>query len=149
MAVEQLQRVADWEQQKEDQCAHAFYQAQQYLQQQQQRLDSIEQYRLEYINGIRRHGQEGFDAQKYTQHLSFVAQLDSACQQQNTVISQAILVAEQRKQEWLKQQRKRKAMEHLIAKKRHEQAVRLDKFEQQQMDEFALQRFIRKTTTRV
>lgn len=145
MAIEQLQRVADWEQQKEDQCAHSFYQAQQYLQQQQQRLESIERYRLEYINGIRNQGQSGFDAQKYTQHLSFVAQLDSACQQQNTVISQAILVADQRKQAWLTQQRKRKAIEHLIDKQRSEQAARLEKQEQQQMDEFALQRFVRKS----
>ncbi|WP_100642120.1 flagellar export protein FliJ [Alteromonas facilis] len=143
MANEQLQKVADWERQKEERCAGAFHLAQQYVQQQRDRLSSIERYRIEYIQSITQNGQSGLQARTYTQHLSFVAQLDQACHQQNKIISQAILVADQRKQEWLVQQRKRKAIEHVIEKKRLAREHRLAKYEQQQADEFALQRFIR------
>ncbi|WP_100655802.1 flagellar export protein FliJ [Alteromonas flava] len=143
MSQHQLQKVADWEQQKEDRCASAFHQAQQYLQQQQQRLNNIEQYRKEYIETITANGKGGLGARTYTQHLSFVAQLDQACQQQNTVISQAILVVDQRKREWLGQQRKRKAIEFVIEQKQLAKAKRIERLEQQQADEYALQRFIR------
>lgn len=144
MAAAQLQKVADWEQQKEDKCAQDFHQAQQYLQQQRMRLESIERYRLEYINSISQVGKSGFDAKKYTQHLNFVAQLDNACQQQNSVISQAILVADQRKQTWLAQQRKRRAIEYLIEKQQQQLAAREAKLEQLQLDEFALQSHLRR-----
>ena len=144
MSASQLERVAQWEQNKEDKCAQDFQQAQQYLLQQQQRLDSIEQYRTEYLANIAAQGSSGLGARDYTQQLSFVAQLDSACQQQNQVISQAILVADQRKHAWLAQQRKRKAVEFLIEKKQKAQAVKVAKHEQQLLDEFALQSFLRK-----
>lgn len=143
MATHQLERVAQWEQDKEDQCAKLFQQAQQYLFEQQQRLDNIERYRIEYLGNIQNHGSVGFGARDYTQQLSFVAQLDSACVQQNQVISQAILVADQRKQAWLAQQRKRKAVDYLIEKKKLEQIRRAEKQEQLLLDEFALQSFLR------
>jgi len=143
MATNQLERVAQWEQDKEDRCAKVFQQAQQYLFEQQQRLDNLERYRLEYLDGIQNHSSLGFGARGYTQKLSFVAQLDNACIQQNQVISQAILVADQRKQAWLAQQRKRKAVEYLIDKKRKEQIRRAEKQEQQLLDEFALHSFLR------
>lgn len=143
MATNQLERVAQWEQDKEDRCAQQFQQAQQYLFEQQQRLDNIERYRLEYLDNIQNHGSAGLGARDYTQKLSFVAQLDSACVQQNQVISQAILVVDQRKQAWLAQQRKRKAVEYLIDKKRKEQIRKSEKLEQHLLDEFALHSFLR------
>ena len=45
MATDQLERVAQWEKDKEDQCAKVFQQAQQYLFEHQQRLGNIERYR--------------------------------------------------------------------------------------------------------
>ncbi|MBT0584918.1 flagellar export protein FliJ [Alteromonas oceanisediminis] len=144
MSTQQLERVAQWEQDKEDRCAQDFHQAQQYLQQQRQRLENLELYRREYLGNIQQQGQAGFGARSYTQYLTFVGQLDSACQQQNQVISQAILVAEQRKKAWLAQQRKRKAVEHLIQKKRTAALAKAERHEQALLDEFALQSFLRK-----
>ena len=143
MSTNQLERVAQWEQDKEDRFARDFQQAQQYLFEQRQRLENIELYRREYLTNIQNTGTAGLGARDYTQQLSFVGQLDSACQQQNQVISQAILVAEQRKQAWLVQQRKRKAVEFLIDKKHKQQIIRQEKQEQQLLDEFALQSYLR------
>lgn len=145
MADEQLILVAQWEQQKEQHCAQQYHQAQQYMLQQKTRLESVEHYRREYIDSISRAGENGFDAKQYSQHLAFVSQLDNACQQQSQILSQAVLVAEQRKQEWLNQQRKRKAIEHVIEKKAHARRVRAERLEQAQLDEFAIQRFVRAT----
>ena len=143
MSTQQLQRVAQWEQEKEDRCAQDFHQAQQHLHQQQQRLENLEAYRREYLSNIQTQGQSGLGARSYTQYLTFVGQLDTACQQQNTVISQAILVADQRKNAWLAQQRKRKAVEHLIDNKRRASLAKAERQEQALLDEFALQSFLR------
>ena len=143
MATDQLERVAQWEKDKEDQCAKVFQQAQQYLFEHQQRLGNIERYRTEYLDNIHNHGNTGLGARDYTQKLSFIAQLDNACVQQNQIISQAILVADQRKQEWLAQQCKRKAVDYLIDKRRKQQIKRAEKREQQLLDEFALHSFLR------
>ena len=102
----QLERVAEFEREKEQQAAQLFQQAQLNVNQQKQKLTSLEQYRFDYIRNIQQTGQGGVTAQHYQQHLSFVGKLDKACEQQMNVIAQANLAADQRKQVWLKQQQK-------------------------------------------
>ena len=81
--------------------------------------------------------------QTYGQHQSFIGKLDRACEQQTSVINSAVLVADQRRMEWLQQQRKRKAVEMLLDKKRQQERKRESKIEQQLLDEMSLQKFIR------
>lgn len=147
MSTSQLARVATWEKDKENQRARDFHEAQVYLQQQQQRLQNLEQYRREYLGNIHKQGDVGLGARDYTQHLSFVGQLDNACRQQNQIISQAILVVDQRKRAWLEQQRKRKAVEFLIEKQQVARKRKEERHEQNILDEFALQQYLRRKAT--
>lgn len=143
----QLMRLAEFEREKEQQVAQMFQQAQQNVVQQKQKLSSLEQYRIDYLRGIQQTGREGVTAKHYQQHLSFVGKLDKACEQQMQVIAQAKMAAEQRKQRWLKQQQKVKAVELLLDKKKVAKEQKAARAEQAMMDEFAMQRFYRSNRT--
>ncbi len=144
MALKQLLLVAQIEQEKEDKAAQNFKLATDHVAQNQLKLDSLRQYRLDYFKKVQARAQGGLEALSFTHHQSFINKLDNACAQQQQLTYNAEQAAQQRKELWLAQQRKRKAVEMLIDKKKHQQQLREDKLEQGMMDEFALQRFIRK-----
>lgn len=144
MADEQLQRVLQWEQEKEDKCAQDFRLAQQHADMQKQKLNTLEQYRLEYLRQTQSTAAEGVGARHFNQQLSFIGKLDKACEQQTKIHSQAVLVADQRKRQWLAQQQKRKAVEMLLEKKKQQRIALENRREQQILDEFALQKYIRR-----
>jgi len=102
--LKQLHMVSDVETKKEQKLAQNFQYAAKHLQDNQQKLSGLEQYRLEYLTLIHQQGQLGVEAKKLHQHQSFVAKLDRACEQQIQFVSQAVLVADQRKRQWLEQQ---------------------------------------------
>lgn len=139
----QLERLAEFEKEKEERESRYYRQALQNVEQQKQKLTSLEQYRIDYIKGIQQTGQVGVTATYYQQHLSFVGKLDKACEQQMQVIARANMAADQRKQIWLKQQQKVKAVNLLIDKKKLSEQQKAAKAEQAMMDEFAMQRFYR------
>ncbi|TRY30968.1 flagellar export protein FliJ [Aliiglaciecola sp. M165] len=148
MAEKQLEMVASWEKEKEDQLAREFQLAQQHASMNKQKLSSLEQYRLDYLRQTQVKGKTALEVDKFNQLQSFIGKLDKACQQQMQVHSQSVLVAEQRKDIWLAQQRKRKAVEMLLEKKRLARLARDNKIEQQLMDELSTQRFIRQAQQR-
>jgi flagellar FliJ protein len=142
-AKKQLEIVADWERQKEQKLAGDYQLAQQNVAQNKQKLAGIEQYKVEYLREGLRKGQLGLAAQSFGQHQSFVGNIDTACEQQNKVLSNALIVADQRKEQWLVQQRKRKAIEFLLDKKQAQALKQEDRIEQQMLDELSLQKFLR------
>lgn len=141
--MKQLELVAKFEREKEQNAAQQFRLAQQQVAQQRQKLSSLQQYRLDYLKQIQANGKGGVGAKVYHQHLNFVGKLEKACQQQMNVISQTSLAAEQRKRAWLEQQKRRKAVEMLIQKKVDEAQKRTQHQEQQMMDEYAAQKYFR------
>lgn len=145
MARSQLHMVARWEQEKEEKAAMNFQLAQKYVNEQRTKLQGLEQYRLEYFRQIHQKGSStGLKAMSFNQHQGFIAKLDRACEQQRQVIHNAVLASEQRKEAWLKQQQKRKAVDMLLEKKQVQAMAREARLEQVLMDEVALQKFVRK-----
>lgn len=144
MARSQMQMVAEWEKEKEEKAAQNFQLAQKYVDDQRARLQGLEQYRMEYFRTIQQRGtEEGFEARSLNQHLGFVTKLDRACEQQRQIIHNAVLAANQRKESWLKQKQKSRAVEMLLDKQRLKAERIAAKQEQAMMDEVALQRFMR------
>jgi len=139
-----MQMVSDWEKEKEEKAVKNFQLAQKYVDDQRTRLQGLEQYRTEYFRTIQNRGmQEGFEARSLNQHLGFVTKLDRACEQQRQIIHNAVLAADQRKESWLKQMQKSRAVEMLLDKQRLQAEKKAAKEEQAMMDEVALQRFVR------
>ncbi len=143
MSLATFKRVLQWETDKEQECASQFQLAQRHHHEQRQKLQGLQQYRVEYLRQIQQAGSAGVQAGALTHQQAFVSQLDRACEQQLHIIAQAKKVADQRKTQWLAQQKKRKAMEQLIHKKQLHLAAKETRLEQQLMDEVALQRFMR------
>ncbi|MCF2950214.1 flagellar export protein FliJ [Paraglaciecola aquimarina] len=143
MSQSQLQLVADWERQKEQKLSQDFQVAQHYALENKQKLSGLENYRLDYLRQAQVKAKQGVGSQTFSQHQQFIGKLDKACELQMQNLNQALVVAEQRKTQWLQQQRKRKAVELLLDK----QALAKQKLEQKQeqmmLDELSIQKFIR------
>jgi flagellar FliJ protein len=144
MSIAQLEMVAGLERKKEQKLVQGFQLAQQHAQNNKQKLAGLEQYRLDYLRQAQNKARQGMAATSYGQHQQFIGKLDKACEQQTKVVSNAMLVAEQRRVQWLQQQKKRKAVEMLLAKQQKTLELHLAKQEQHMLDELALQRFVRK-----
>lgn len=139
----QLALVARFEKEKEEKFLHAYQKANQTLQQHLKKLEGLQLYKAEYLTMLKQKGDKGVGAMSYGQHQTFIDKLDKAVEQQNGVLKQHTLAAEQRKRQWLTQQKKRKAVEMLLDKKHQEALVIEAKQEQAMMDEIATQRFVR------
>jgi flagellar FliJ protein len=142
--LKQLSLVAKIEKDKEDNAARQYQQAKQHLFDNQQKLNGLEQYRLDYLKLIRQKASAGLAAKALVQYQSFVGKLDKACEQQIHVINQAVLVSDQRKRQWLTQQTKAKAILTLIQKQQSKQASIAAKQEQNLFDELASQALYRR-----
>lgn len=147
MSIAQLEMVAELERNKEKKCLQNFQLAQQHAQQNKQKLSGLEQYRLDYLRQAQVKAKQGMASTTYGQHQQFIGKLDKACEQQTKVVSNALLVAQQRQTQWLQQQNKRKAVEMLLAKQHKAIEFKQAKQEQHMLDELALQRFVRKQPT--
>lgn len=144
--LKQLYMVAKVEHDRAQHCGLQYQQANAHLQANQQKLSGLERYRLDYLHTIRLKAQQGVAAMAMSQHHQFVGKLDKACEQQVQVINNAVLVSHQRKQQWLDQQKKHKAILHLIALKEKQIKHIEAKQEQKMFDELASQRNSRRPT---
>ncbi|MFT6777525.1 MAG: flagellar FliJ protein [Paraglaciecola sp.] len=144
MAQSQLQMVADWERQKEQKLVQNFQLAQQFAQDNKQKLSGLENYRLDYLRQAQVRAKQGIGSVTFGQHQQFIGKLDKACEMQLHTLNQAVRVADQRRVQWLAQQRKRKAVEMLLDKQHKANLKREDKLEQIMLDELSLQKFMRK-----
>ncbi|MGQ8366385.1 flagellar export protein FliJ [Glaciecola sp. 1036] len=142
-SIQQLQLVVDIEKKKENTLLQHYQTAKQYVFDNQRKLSGLENYRLEYLKQIKQKVNQGVGAKTLIQHQNFVAKLDKACQQQINIINQGVMAENQRKQQWLLQQKKTKAVEALIQKRRIQAQMLEQKKEQKLFDEIASQRFHR------
>ena len=145
MAQSQLHMIADWERQKEQKLVQDFQVAEQFAQQQKQKLSGLESYRLDYLREAQLRAKQGVGSVTFGQHQQFIGKLDKACEMQLTTLNQAKRVSDQRRAQWMQQQRKRKAVEMLLDKQHKAKLIREEKVEQMMLDELSLQKFIRKS----
>lgn len=144
--LSQLNLVLELERKKEQTCAMQYQKANAHLQQNQTKLSGLERYRLDYLHTIRQKAQQGVEAQAMNQHQQFVGKLDKACEQQIQLINNAVLVTAQRKQQWLMQQQKTKAIKSLILSKQKKAIAQENRQEQKMFDEIASQHAFRKAS---
>lgn len=141
--MDALEKVLSIEVKREEQALQQWQLAQRHWQAQQQKLASLQSYRLEYLKKLQGGSQQGVAISTYQQLLSFMGTLDNACAQQSGVVTQAQRVSEQRRQQWVQQQTKRKAIEVLLQQRVEAAQVQARRVEQKQQDEWVSQRFMR------
>jgi len=144
MALKQLQLLVQVQKEKEEKLLANFIQAQQFLQTSNERYQGLADYRTDYIRQTQQRGAQGIQSRQFNQYLNFITKLDLALEQQNAQIQQAQRVVDMRRTAWLAMQKKRKAIELLIAKDLAAGQQRQNKQEQNMLDEIATQQFFRR-----
>ncbi len=143
--MKQLNTLYKFELDKEQKAAQALQSAELDYQQNQERLKSVSDYRLEYMRRLNQRSLEGIDSATYSHFHAFIAKLDNAAQQVKVAAHQAKALVETRKKQWLEQRKKIQAVELLREKKLAALKLAANKQEQKMFDEIATQQFVRRT----
>lgn len=143
----QLQTLLKFEQSKEELAANTLRSAEHDYQQNLVRLQSVADYRLEYMSRLSQRSAIGLDSATYNHYHAFISKLDYASEQVKIAMQQAKALAEQSKQLWLKQRQKVQAVE-MLADKRNLAQVKIENRKEQSMfDEIATQQFLRRKSS--
>tara|TARA_R110001583_G_scaffold390_2_gene3579 strand:+ start:1544 stop:1999 length:456 start_codon:yes stop_codon:yes gene_type:complete len=143
----QLETLLKFEQRKEEQAANTLRNAENDYQQNFIRLQSVADYRLEYMSRLSQRSMLGVDSATYNHYHAFISKLDYASEQVKIAMHQAKALVEQSKQLWIKQRRKVQAVEMLTAKRNVALMKIENKKEQSMFDEIATQQFLRRKSS--
>jgi flagellar FliJ protein len=142
--MKQLDTLYRYEQDKEQKAAQNLQAAELDHQQNLERIQSISDYRLEYMKRLSDRSIAGIDSATYSHFHAFIAKLDNASEQIEVAVRQAKALVEKRKHQWLLQRQKIQAVELLREKRLKAFALKADKQEQNMFDEIATQQFVRR-----
>jgi flagellar FliJ protein len=142
-ANKQLELLLRIESEKEQRYATDLQSAQSFLQAGKTKLDQVLSYKLGYLQKMQSMGSDGVLGGNYQHFQRFIVQLEEGIKKQVDVTETSKQILKQRKDTWLEQNKRVKAVETLIEKKRIMIQQVMDKEEQSMSDEFASQKFIR------
>ncbi len=140
----QLETLLKFEQGKEEQAANTLRNAENDYQQNLIRLQSVSDYRLEYMSRLNQRSMLGLDSVTYNHYHAFISKLDYASEQVKIAMHQAQALVKQSKNLWLKQRQKVQAVEMLSEKRKIALTKVANKKEQSMFDELATQQFLRR-----
>ncbi|WP_372762180.1 flagellar export protein FliJ [Pseudoalteromonas sp.] len=144
MANNKLHLLLKIENDKEETLRISYLQANQHLQANQQKLQGLNDFRLEYTQQLHIKGQSGLSSAGFSQYHAFIAKIEEATRQQANTVNTAKQVVSQRKTLWLQQQIKAKAVAKLIEKQQLAAAALVAKNEQKMLDEFTANQFFQR-----
>ncbi|WP_338363085.1 flagellar export protein FliJ [uncultured Pseudoalteromonas sp.] len=144
MAKNKLDLLLKLENDKEENLRMSYLQANQNLQANQQKLQGLNNFRLEYSQQLHVKGKSGLSSAGFGQYHAFIAKIEEAIRQQANTVNTAKQVVTQRKALWLKQQVKAKAVAKLIEKQNLKAAALMAKSEQKMLDEFSANQFFQR-----
>lgn len=147
MAKNKFELLLKLESEKEENLRMNYLQANQNLQANQQKLQGLNNFRLEYSQQLHIKGQSGLSSAGFSQYHAFIAKIEEAIRQQASTVNTAKQVVAQRKALWLKQQIKAKAVAKLIEKQKIKMAAIAAKNEQKMLDEFSSNQFFQRRKT--
>lgn len=144
MSMKQINTLFRFETDKEQKAIRQLQNAEHDYQENLLRLQSVSDYRLEYMKRLNQRTLEGLNSATFRHFHAFVAKLDNAAEQVEIAIRQSKSLVEKCKKEWLVQRQKVQAVESLRDKKLSVLKIKADKAEQNMFDEIATQQFVRR-----
>jgi len=144
MAKNKLDLLLKIENDKEENLRMSYLQANQNLQSNQQKLQGLNNFRLEYSQQLHLKGKSGLPSAGFGQYHAFIAKIEEAIRQQASTVNTAKQVVTQRKTLWLKQQIKAKAVAKLIENQKLKANALMAKNEQKMLDEFSANQFFQR-----
>jgi len=144
MAKSKFELLLKLESEKEENLRMSYLQANQNLLANQQKLQGLNDFRLEYSQQLHLKGQSGLSSAGFGQYHAFIAKIEESIRQQASTVNTAKQVVSQRKTLWLKQQIKAKAVAKLIENQKVKAAAIVAKNEQKMLDEFTSNQFFQR-----
>lgn len=144
MAKNKLDLLLKIENDEEENLRMSYLQANQNLQANQQKLQGLNNFRLEYSQQLHLKGKSGLSSAGFGQYHAFIAKIEEAIRQQASTVNTAKQVVTQRKTLWLKQQIKAKAVAKLIENQKLKANALMAKNEQKMLDEFSANQFFQR-----
>ncbi len=132
--LEPVVRVAE---NREQQAARSLGDSQLALNQAQQRLDELENYRKEYIQRFHTTGATGMSAVQMGDYRLFLSNLSRAIEQQIGLVKQAVVTVEKQRQQWFARRGKVKMLGNVVSRFQTEEQRVADRKEQLEQDERA------------
>ncbi len=105
------------------------------LKNQKNKLNSLLQYREEYVLSFKQHGKKGMDGSQLHTYQKFLENIDNALNQQRGLIAAAESACEKQQQSWKAQHTKTKIMDNVIEKYQKDELHDENKQEQKDNDE--------------
>lgn len=142
--IKQLTIVLSMANKKEQEALKVYSQAEQQLTQLKQQMESLTQYKADYLLQMKPENSQQVTAIKLIRLQGFLAKIDQSIFQQRDVIAKASLAVDARKKLWAKAKQYCDSITFLIDKQHNEAAVKEDKQQQKLSDEFAMMSYHRK-----
>jgi flagellar FliJ protein len=119
----------------EQQAVRALGESQTALQEAQQKLAELEQYRRDYLENFQQSGQRGMSAARMEDYRRFLQKLDLAIAEQQQVLQQLGYQVEQRRQSWMATRNKVRSLDNAVSRYQAEEQRQAHKKEQGENDE--------------
>ncbi len=137
MPRDALQLVYEQREKQVNQALQAYQRAQQALFEQRQQLQTLHQYRRQYINQLSEKGSQGLSISELGKYQQFIIQIDQGVSKHQQGLVKFEHDVHAHKKMWIDAQVKCKAMGMLLEKKAKKRVLIADKKEQALLDEFA------------
>jgi flagellar FliJ protein len=144
MARDALQLVFEQREKQVRQAQQAYQRAQQALFEQRQQLQTLHQYRRQYINQLSEKGSQGLSISDLGKYQQFIVQIDLGVTQHQQGLNRFEHDVHAHKKMWIEAQVSCKAMGMLLEKKAKKRAAIADKKEQALLDEFTTFQYFQK-----
>jgi flagellar FliJ protein len=110
----------------------------------QQQLADLRDYAAQYLHA-QSELREGIRAHELINYSSFINRLNEACAEQEAKVQRYQAILESVQTQWRVLHQKRKSIEELIVRLKHEDSLLVDKRLQKELDELSAQQFLRQS----
>lgn len=141
MDIKQLDKVGLVARSEETRAATELQQRQQLLQQSQDRLGQLEQFRVEYEAKLQGMSNAGIDARQLSDYRRFLANLNTAIKQQGEDLALGESKVAEGREALMDRSLRRGSLDELVSRTRASLAREDARIEQLQSDEMSIQRF--------
>lgn len=127
--------------QREQDASRALGASQRQLLEQQERLQQLQAYRVEYASRMHAQGAHGISASQIQGYQAFLARLDAGISEQEYVLMRAVADMEHKKDAWQSTHIRTQALDKVQVKYHQEETLVITKREQKDTDDYALRLF--------
>jgi len=129
-----LQPIANLAKQNERGAARDHGNVLRELEQQENQLNELINYRNEYINTFKSAGADGISVIQYQDYTLFLHRLDDAIRQQQQLVNNSRADCDQSKSNWLDKRNRSKMVNKVVEKRQQNESIQKDKREQREME---------------